>query len=165
MPSQEAGSNPAPGSPSGTPARQAQEAQETQQGAAATSPPRTEQELAQVRMRTKQSHPQAHAAQQQATLALGYFPQPRVCIFPSWTPFDDSAPRSWGFFRVLRRLVVAPPNGSQRSGPDGCRLTTCSPSQTVYPHISCAMPCAIFKPLLTSSLGLQGSRPVRNILP
>lgn len=76
MPSQEAGSNPAPGPSSGATERQAQDAQ----GAGPTSPPRTEQELVQVRTRKSMSSPSKSST---VNLALGYFPQPRVRISPA----------------------------------------------------------------------------------
>ncbi|KAI7787115.1 hypothetical protein LA080_001207 [Diaporthe eres] len=87
MPSQEAGSNPAPGPSSGAAERQAQGAQGA--GAGATSPPRTEQELAQVCTRKSMSSP---SKSRTVNLALGYFPQPRVRIFPELAVSDDSDP-------------------------------------------------------------------------
>lgn len=95
MPSQEAGSNPAPGSSSGSADRQSQDAQGT---GAATIPPRTEQELAQVRTRESKLSPKQEAAR--STLALGYFPQPRVRVFPKMAASTTQTPRSWPFFRL-----------------------------------------------------------------
>lgn len=87
MPSQEAGSNPAPGPSSGAAERQAQGAQGA--GAGATSPPRTEQELAQVCTRKSMSSP---SKSRTVNLAPGYFPQPRVRISPELAVLDDSDP-------------------------------------------------------------------------
>lgn len=95
MPSQEAGSNPAPGS--GSADRQAQDAQ----GAGATSPPRTEQELAQVRTRRIKVIPKQKQHTQPSHSAI--FPQPRARISPGWTPWTIQTPRPWAPFRVLPR--------------------------------------------------------------
>lgn len=101
MPSQEAGSDPAPGSSSGSADRQAPDTQRAE----ATSQPRTEQELAQVRTRKSIVIPNQAEVAQPKTLALGYFPQPRVRTSPSpkLDALDDSDPRSWGPSRLLQR--------------------------------------------------------------
>lgn len=126
MPSQEAGSGPAPGTSSGAGDRQVQDAQG---GAGPTSPPRTEQELAQVRTRKSKSSPSKSSAVN-ARLALGYFPQPRVPISPrlaGWTPWAIQTPVRGASFDFPQdpelycipacsstSSVVVPRNGSQK---------------------------------------------------
>lgn len=135
MPSQEASSNAAPGSSSGSTDRQAQDAQ----GAGGTSPPRTEQELAQVRT-PKPKSPQSNS---------NTVKPPRTRLFsittcshlPKLGDLDDSDPRSWApfdfsqdpeFYCILHPCpalqqheldaAVAPLIGSLRSGLNGSRI-------------------------------------------
>ena len=134
MPSQEAGSNPAPGSSSGSADRQAQDAQR----ARATSPPRTEQELAQVRKSSQvkvKVTPQAKAAPSNPRTRL--FSITTCSHLPKLGAFDDSDPPFVGppstsplgpeVCCILHpcpacsssRTAVAPLNGSQKSGLNG----------------------------------------------
>lgn len=88
MPSQEAGSS--SGSPSGSADRQAQDAQ----AAGATSPPRTEQELAQVRTPKSMSSPQQKQHTRPSHSAI--FHNHVFASSPSRTPLTIQTPRSWG---------------------------------------------------------------------
>lgn len=95
MPSQEAGSNPAPGSSSGSADRQSQDAQ----GAgAATIPPRTEQEMAQVRSRESKLPPKQKQHGQTSHSAI--FHNHVFASSPGWPPSTTQTPRSWLFFRL-----------------------------------------------------------------
>lgn len=98
MPSQEAaGSNPAPGPSSGAADRQAQDAQ----GAGATSPPRTEQELAQVRTRKSETSPSKSSMVKHSHSAIFHnhvFASP-----PSWLPWTIHTPVRGAPFRFLPR--------------------------------------------------------------
>lgn len=75
----------------------------------------------------------AHIQAPQSSLALGYFPQPRVRISPKPAAFDDSDPRSWALFRVGQDPEVCcklhPCSGLQQHGSTGTAVAPLNGSQ------------------------------------